>query len=46
MMTRVSPRAKKAVEQKLNGLQGVSASAYLRRLIYKDLGLLKEDSDA
>lgn len=41
LITRVSKRASKAIEDKLNALQGVSRSAYLRQLVYRDLGFLQ-----
>lgn len=45
-MTRVSPRAKKALEQKLNDLQGVSQAAYVRQILYKHLGLTVDDKES
>jgi hypothetical protein len=43
VMTRISTKAKKLLDEKLSPLQGVSHASYMRRLIYKDLGLLKEN---
>lgn len=44
-MTRVSPRAKKVLEEKLRELQGVSQAAYVRQVLYRALGLT-DDKDA
>lgn len=40
--TRVSERAERALDERVAKEMGASRSSYLRKLIYRDLGLIKE----
>jgi hypothetical protein len=51
VMTRVSSRAKKALEQKLKELQSqsgfvVSQAAYVRQVLYKALGIIDDSEES
>lgn len=40
LSTRVSPRAKKLVGDRLNARGGMSQSAWVRELVYRELGII------
>lgn len=45
LITRVSPKAKRILNEKLASKGGVSAAAWLRDLIYRELGISTATED-